>query len=380
VNGVRHTRACVRLAALEANCRTIAGRLAAGAAAAGRPAPALIAVVKANAYGHGAVAVARVLERAGAAMLACADIEEGVALREGGVRLPILVFGALGISDLEGVFTYRLTPTISTPSAAASLESAAARRGVTLGCQLEIDTGMHRLGFRHDNLQRTLPQVVGSAHLRIEAVYTHFATAEDPAHPLFEQQRARFERVRAEARALGLAPRAWHAANSAALLRDARVWYDAVRPGLLLYGVSPTAAPAPAGIAPVLGLESRVVAVKGLRPGEGVSYGWRFVADTPRSIAVVPAGYADGLDTRMSGRASVLVRGRRAPVVGAVCMDMLMVDVTGMEVAPGDAVVVLGRQGTEEIGVRELADATGTIPYEWLCRVGSRIERVYDDQ
>jgi len=378
VSGVRHTRACVRLAALEANCRAIAGRLADGAAAAGRPVPALIAVVKANAYGHGAEVVARTLERGGAAVLACADIEEGVALREGGVRLPILVFGALGISDLDGVFTHRLTPTISTPSAAASLEAAAARRGVTLGCQLEIDTGMHRLGFRHDNLRRTLPSVVASPHLRIEAVYTHFATAEDPAHPLFEEQRVRFERVRAEAGALGLAPRVWHAANSAALLRDERVWYDAVRPGLLLYGVSPIPGPAPAGVEPVLSLESRIVAVKGLRAGEGVSYGWRFVAGGPRTIAVVPAGYADGLDTRMSGRASVLVRGRRAPVVGAVCMDMLMVDVTGTDVAPGDPVVIVGRQGTEEIGVRELADATGTIPYEWLCRVGTRIERVYD--
>jgi alanine racemase len=176
---------------------------------------------------------------------------------------------------------------------------------------------------------------------------------------------------------VGIGTRVRHAANSAALLRDERVWYDFVRPGLLLYGVVPPPLASTLPLRPALSLHSRIVAVKGLRPGEGAGYGMRSVADTPRTVAVVPAGYADGLDTRLAGRGSMIVRGRRAPIVGSVCMDMTIVDVTGMEIAPGDEVVIIGNQGEESMGVREMAAAIGTIPYELLCRVGARIERVY---
>jgi len=377
VTGVRPTRAEVDLAALESNFRAIAAYLADGAAASGRPAPGIIAVVKANAYGHGAERVALALEHAGAGMLACADVEEGVTLREAGVHVPILVFGALSVSDPSSVFTHALTPTISTPAAADVLERAAATRGVCLPCQLKIDTGMNRLGFRHDNLGRTLPSIARSPHLRVDAVYTHFATADVPGDALFATQHERFEQARQAVLSLGIVPAAWHAANSAALLRDQRVWYDFVRPGLLLYGVVPPPLAAAIALRPVMTLRSRVVAVKGVRPGEGVGYGMRFRTDQPRSIAVIPAGYADGLDTRLAGRGAVLIRGRRASVVGAVCMDMMMADVTGLEVAPGDEVVIVGAQGADRIDVREVAEEIGAIPWELLCRVGSRIERVY---
>jgi len=343
------------------------------------PTPRIIAVVKANAYGHGAPEVARALEQAGAAMLACADIEEGVVLREAGVRLPILVFGALSVSDLEGVFSHRLTPTISTPSAARALQDAAARRATTLRCHLKIDTGMNRLGFRHDNLDRTLPEVAANQNLAVDAVYTHFATADAPDHPAFADQRVRFDDACARLPALGIPVRSRHAANSAALLRDERVWYDFVRPGLLLYGVVPPPLAATIPLRPALSLHSRIVAVKGLRPGEGLGYGLRDGAEAVRTIAVVPAGYADGLDLRLAGRGHMLVRGRRAPVVGSVCMDMSMIDVTGMDVAPGDEVLIVGARSPESIGVREIAAAIGTIPYELLCRVGARIERRYDE-
>jgi alanine racemase len=337
----------------------------------------VIAVVKANAYGHGAPEVARALESAGAAMLACADIEEAVLLREAGVRVPILVFGALSVSDLDGVFEHDLTPTISSPAAARALQSAAARHGVVLRCHLKIDTGMNRLGFRHDNLARTLPAVAASSNLAIDAVYTHFATADDPEHPLFGQQRLRFEKVLAGLAALGIRPRLRHAANSAAMLRDERVWYDFVRPGLLLYGIVPPPLASTLPLRPAMSLESRIVAVKGLRPGEGTGYGMTWTTDSPRTIAIVPAGYADGLDVRLAGRGFMLVRGRRAAVLGSVCMDMTMIDVTGMEAAPGDPVVIVGAQDGNTIGVRETAAAIGTIPYELLCRVGARIQRVY---
>ena len=369
---IRPTVARVDLGAIRANLKSLHAFLSAGAVH-----PRVIAVVKANAYGHGAAQVGRALEEAGAVMLACADIEEGIVLRDAGVRLPVLVFGALSVSDMEGVFTHGLTPTISTPSAARALQAAAARRGVMLRCHLKIDTGMNRLGFRHDNLRRTLPEVAASRNLQIDAVYTHFATADNPEHPAFADQREKFEDAVRALPQTGIPVRMRHAANSAALLRDERVWYDFVRPGLLLYGVVPPPLASTLALRPVLSLHSRIVAVKGLRSGEAAGYGLTSPVARPTSVAIVPAGYADGLDLRLAGRGSMLIRGRRAPIVGSVCMDVTMLDVTGMEVAPGDEVVIVGEQDGESITIREMAAAIGTIPYELLCRVGSRIERVY---
>jgi alanine racemase len=375
---VRSTVADVDLDAIAHNLNTISAFLKAEPRQPGASAPGVVGVVKANAYGHGAVPVALALEKAGATMLACADIEEAVALRRAGIGVEILVFGALGVSDVSGVFDYRLTPTISTPSAGRALQAAAAARGVTLRYHLKIDTGMNRLGLRYDNLSRTLPELIASENLEIAGLYTHFATADDLDSPLMEEQRTRFERVRAHLSGQGIRPRLVHAANSAALLRDSRVWFDLVRPGLLLYGVVPPPLASTLSLRPALSLRSRLVAVKHIRAGEIVSYGARFVADRPTRIAVVPAGYADGLDTRLDGRGIALVRGRRARVVGAVCMDMLMLDITDIEAYPGDEVVFLGAQGSERIEVREMASAIGTIPWEILCRLGSRIERRYD--
>ena len=382
---IRCTTARVNLAALESNFRAIEAYLAQEAAinrgagaGPGQP-PGIIAVVKANAYGHGAKAVALALERAGATMLAVADIEEGVELRTAGVRVPILIFGALSVSDVHGVFDHWLTPTISSPAAGRALHDAAALRREILSYHLKIDTGMNRLGFRHDNLYATVPELLSSSHLKLEAEHTHFGTADEPGDALFDEQRTRFEAAIQVLDSLGAAPRARHAANSAALLRDSRVWYDFVRPGLLIYGVAPPPMHTTIALRPVMSLVSRVVAVKGVRVGETVGYGGRFTAERPVTLAVVPAGYADGLDRRLEGRGQVLIRGRRAPIVGSVSMDMLTVDVTDVDhVSPGDEVVFLGSQGTESwqtIDPREMAAWIGTIPYEVLCRLGSRVER-----
>ena len=398
---IRSTVARVDLAALKSNFAAIRSYVSSEG---GRTPPAIIGVVKANAYGHGAPRVALALQEAGATMLACADIEEGIVLRQAGVRVPILVFGALSVSDLDGLFDFSLTPTISTPGAARAVQAAAMRRSTTIAYHLKIDTGMNRLGFRHDNLRRTLPELLASSTLRLDAVYTHFASADVPESPVFDTQRERFDvawsvvdelcresrianpepRVpNPEPRVPNPEPRVFrHACNSAGLLRDSRVWFDAVRPGLLLYGIVPPPLASTIDLIPVMSLTSRVVAVKGLRPGEGVGYGWRYEASEPRTVAVVPAGYADGLDTRLCGRGHVLIRGRRVPIVGAVSMDMLTVDVTDLsEVRPGDEVVLLGRQGDESwqrIDAREMAAAIGTIPWEIVCRLGTRIERQYD--
>jgi alanine racemase len=386
---IRSTVARVDLDALKRNFAAIRRHLSSEA---GQTPPAVIGVVKANAYGHGAPRVALALEEAGATMLACADIEEAIVLRQAGARVPILVFGALSVSNLDGLFEFSLTPTISTPGAARAVQAAAERHRSTVAYHLKIDTGMNRLGFRHDNLRRTLPELLASTRLRLEGVYTHFASADMPESPLFNDQRERFEgawRVVQEliSTSRSRTPKSEgrvirHACNSAALLRDSRVWYDAVRPGLLLYGIVPPPLATTIDLTPVMSLTSRVVAVKGLRPGEGVGYGWQYQASEPRTIAVVPAGYADGLDTRLCGRGHVLIRGHRVPIVGAISMDMLTVDVTSLlEVRPGDEVVLLGSQGHESwqrIDAREMAAAIGTIPWEIVCRLGTRIERQYD--
>ena len=249
--------------------------------------------------------------------------------------------------------------------------------GVTVACHLKVDTGMNRLGFRFDNLGRTMPEALGRPGLDVAAVYTHFATADDPAHPLFERQRIRFDESLRCLAALGVRPAWIHAANSAALLRERRTWYDGVRPGLLLYGLIPPGVDASLPVAPVMTMRSRVVAVKGMRVGETTGYGAHAPAERPATIAVVPAGYGDGLDVRMAGRGSVLVRGRRAPVVGAVSMDSITIDVTGLDVSPGDEVVLVGAQCGERIDAGEIAAALGTVPHEILCRTGSRIVRTY---
>jgi alanine racemase len=267
---------------------------------------------------------------------------------------------------------------VSTPSAATTLAAAAAQRSVRLACHLKIDTGMNRLGFRHDQLDRTMPAIAASPHLDVVGVFTHFATADVPDDPLFGEQRLRFEQARRTLARLAIRPQVTHMANSAAMLRDERVWFDFVRPGLLLYGIVPPPLAATLRLRPALSLHSRIVAVKGVRRGEATGYGLKDPIDHPATLGVVPAGYADGLDLRLAGRGFMLVRGRRAPIVGSVCMDMAMIDVTGTDVAPGDEVVIVGDQGDEAIGMREIAAAIGTIPYELLCRLGSRIQRVFD--
>lgn len=382
---IRSTVARIDLQALQQNFQAIRHFLdrtsAADTQATGvaKTAPGVIAVVKANAYGHGAAQVGLALQDAGATMLACADIEEGITLRKAGVTTEVLVFGALGVSDLAGVFTYDLTPTVSTPSAGRALDREAAARGVRLRYHLKIDTGMNRLGLRYDNLSRTLPELLATPHLELAGVYTHFGTANDPEDALFAEQRARFQQVLNPVlpETFGVHPPLRHAANSAAMLRDSQVWFDLVRPGLLLYGVVPPPLEATIPLRPVMSLTSRIVSVKGVRPGERVGYGGHWTARRPSRIATVPAGYADGLDMRLAGRGHILVRGRRVPVIGSVCMDMMMVDISSVEADTGDPVVILGEQDGERIDVREVADAIGSSPWEILCRIGTRIPRLY---
>src|SRR5437773_5061878 len=251
---IRPTVARVDVGAIKRNFRQIVEHLARERSAGP---PGVIAVVKANAYGHGAAQVARALEDAGADLLACADIEEGAVLRAAGVKADILVFGALSVSDLDGVFDCNLTPSISSPGAARAVQAAAVRYKRRVRYHLKIDTGMNRLGFRYDNLKRSLPELLASPNLELDAVYTHFATADVPDSPVFEKQRVRFEQALQDVDALGGKPKYRHASNSAAFLRDSRVWYDRVRPGLLLYGIVPPPLAATFTLRPVMSLHSK---------------------------------------------------------------------------------------------------------------------------
>ena len=329
--------------------------------------------------------MARALEDAGADLLACADIEEGAALRAAGVRAEILVFGALSVSDLDGLFDCRLTPTISTPGAARAVQAAAARYRQRLRYHLKIDTGMNRLGFRFDNLRRTLPELLASENLELDAVYTHFATADDPGSRRCSTSSAsRFERALAEIdelarRDASARPAYRHAAQQRrAAARLARL----VRPR------PARACCSTASCRRRSRRRSRSTPVDDARQprrrGEGHAAGRRRPATARGSR---PSARRRSRSCRPDmptastcgwpAAASVLIRGRRAPIVGSVCMDMLMADVTGLDVSPGDEVVIIGSQGDDRIDVREMAATIGTIPWEIVCRIGTRIERVY---
>ena len=311
-------------------------------------------------------------------MLACADIEEGIALRQAGVRAPILVFGALSVSDLDGIFDARpdADDLDARRRARAAGRRGEARRPAVLSSEDRHRDESARLPARQPRTHAARSRR-DSPNLAIAAVYTHFATADDPDHPAFALQQERFDAgVGAVAVAGDRDPRASRRQQRRAAPRRARL--ARLRPaGPAALWNRAAAAGVDTRLRPALSLHSRIVAVKGLRPGEGTGYGLRTAVEGATTLAVIPAGYADGIDLRLAGRGYMLVRGRRAPVVGSVCMDMTTIDVTGMDVAPGDEVVIIGEQGEESIGVREIAAAIGTIPYELLCRLGSRIQRVY---
>ena len=313
-------------------------------------------------------------------MLACADIEEGIALRQAGVRAPILVFGALSVSDLDGIFAHELTPTISTPSAPRARcrpTAGEARRPHALSPE-----DRHRHEPARIPARQPPAHAAGGGRTRRTSRSTRSTRISRPPTTRITRRSRCSASASTQASALlpslGIATRVRHAANSAALLRDERVWYDFVRPGLLLYGIvpPPLAVDADAATCPVTPQPYRGSEGPPSRRGHRLRPPHAGRSARPRSPSSRP-GYADGLDLRLAGRGYMLVRGRRAPIVGSVCMDMTTIDVTGMDVAPGDEVVIVGEQGEESIGVREIAAAIGTIPYELLCRLGSRIQRVY---
>jgi len=336
----------------------------------------VMAVVKANAYGHGSVQVARAALANGAASLGVARAGEGELLRAAGITAPILIFGLIAPGEAEKVLDLGLTPAVFDLEQAAALAGLARKHPA--GVHLKVDTGMGRLGFSPDRPEDIL-KAAGLPGLRLEGLFTHFATADDPDLSYAEWQLERFLATDRLLREAGFAGYTAHAANSAALINLPAARLDMVRPGIMLYGYHPAGSPA-GNLRPVLSFKALVAQVKAVPAGFRVGYGSTHVTPASTLLATLPVGYADGFSRKLSSLGQVLIHGRRAPVLGRVCMDMIMVDVGHIAgVRPGDEAVLYGEQGDEAVWADEVAEKTGTISYEVLCAVGARVPRIYRD-
>jgi len=398
---VRPTRAEVNLSHLRHNLHLLRN--------ASPPPTRIWAVVKADAYGHGARAVARTLERAGVDGICVALVEEGIELREAGITVPILVMGGYYGSTFREVLHHELTPVLHEAAQIEQLASTLEQAELPeASVHIKVDTGMSRLGARAADWKKLAETLAAHPRVRFQGLMTHFANADLDATEVLQEPLHLFEQARRVFADAGLVPLLRHAANSAALLRGGAA-FDVVRPGIALFGVDPWPAKTSVGLLPsvmerevlpklkpVMSVHSRVVAVRELNAGDAVGYGSSWRAARTSRIATIPMGYADGLSRALSNKASLLVRGARAPIVGVVSMDMTMIDVTDVgDVAVGEDVVLLGSQkwpderaahktrslpgGTRSdcITANEIAASSGTIPWEVLTNISRRVPRFY---
>lgn len=342
-----------------------------------RPGTRFMAVVKADGYGHGALTAARAALAAGADRLGVATLAEAVALREGGITVPVQVFSEPP-ADAAGIFIeHGITATVTTVRFAGALSRAAARAGVPAVAHLKLDTGMNRIGFPAESAAEVATAVRALPGIELEGVMTHFATADAPGDWGFGRQMGRFGRALEDLRDSGIRPALVHAANSPATILHPETHLDMVRCGIAIYGLHPAdATRGHVELEPAMSVKARVTLVKRIGLGEGVSYGFTWHASAPTTIATIPVGYADGVHRVLSDRMHVLIGGRRCAQVGRICMDQLMVEVPpGLAVAEGDEVVLVGRQGEEAITMDEVATLAGTINYEAACSFALRLER-----
>ncbi len=336
-----------------------------------------LAVVKADAYGHGALPVSRKLEKLGVAYLGVATTEEAVELRKGGVKTPILLLGGIYGGEVDQVFKYRLTPVVFQKDSLKLLSKEAENRGRKVKVHLKVDTGMGRLGVPTDHWLNFLGKIKRFSRIEIEGLLSHFAMTEGGDHTPCQWRE--FQEAVEMAREAGISCKYLHMANSATLTTFPSCSGNLVRPGIMLYG----SYPAPEfrdllQLKPVLTLKTRIHFLKSVPAGRGISYGRTFVTGRESLVATLPIGYADGYSTQLSNQGEVIIHGKRAPVLGRVCMDLIMVDVTDIpHVSIGDEAVLIGKQGKERITVEEIARKIGSISYEVLCSIGKRVPRVY---
>lgn len=364
---MRPTLAEISLGAFERNIDAIVSRLPSGTR--------LIALLKADAYGHGAVAIARRCSSEKVAMIAVALLEEALELRHAGIALPLLVLGPLDEPQVRLALENDVTLGVPGPEELEHVARVARERDVAI--HLKIDSGMGRMGVVETELPRVVEMIRSAPRLRVDAIYTHFANASDPRDPFTQMQLARFQTLVETLREAGVSAPHHHASNSAATLRGIAPG-DFVRIGLALYGANPLDEPPTAGrqppTEPVLRWRTEIARLKELPPGHAIGYGTTFFTSRPSRIATLPVGYADGYDRRLSNRAEVLLHGRRVPVVGRVSMDLVTVDVTDVPgAAVGDEVVLIG----DGITAEELAAKLDTISYEVFCNVSKRVPRLY---
>jgi len=339
----------------------------------------VLAVVKARAYGHGAVEMSKRLLRLGADMLGVALVEEGRELREAGIDAPVLVMGATFPEQAEEMVSLKLTPAIFGLSVAQALSEAAYKRRTTINVHIKIDTGMGRIGIAPEDAPELIAALQKLRNISVQGLMTHFADADLRDKQFASKQMDRFESLLKALEAKKIKVPVRHAANSAAVLDFHRAFFTMVRPGLMLYGYNPLEEGAlGADLRPVLSLVTRIAFIKKVPTGVPISYGRTFTTKRESAIATLPIGYADGYGRGLSNKGEALVRGMRVPVVGRVCMDMCMIDVTDVPAArEGDDVVLIGSQGSERITADDIAAKIGTIAYEVLCGISSRVPRIY---
>jgi alanine racemase len=338
----------------------------------------ILAVVKADAYGHGAVEVARALAGAGVAMLGVALPEEGVELRRAGVDRPILLLGGFTPEQADLVVEHGFLPAVYRADQVEALDAAAARAGRPLDVHLKIDTGMGRLGVPAPDVGAFGEVLARAAGVRLTGAFSHLAVADAPGDPFTAAQIERFRGAVETLRRARFEPADLHLANSAAISDHPPAWLSLVRPGIVLYGYPPSVQVAPLDWRPVLSLKTRIIYLKEVPPGTSLGYARTFVASRPSRIASLAAGYDDGLPRDLGNRGQVLVRGRFAPIVGRISMDLTTIDVTDHpEVRLHDEVVLIGRDGGERLGADLLAARSGRIVWEVLCGVGARVPRLY---
>lgn len=335
----------------------------------------VMATVKADAYGHGLIPVSKKLLACGTDSFGVASIDEGIKLRKEKIRLPILVLGACLCEDISPLFKYDLVPTVCTYDFAQALDAAARKYRRPMNIHVKVDTGMARIGVSHEDAFELVTRIARFRHLRIEGLFTHFAFAD--MNPEFTRYQIElFRQLVSKLEKSGVSIPLTHAANSMGIVGYKDGHFTMVRPGLILYGLYPSKDIA-MHLKPVLCLKTRIVHVKRVLKGQGVSYGHTYITKKNTSIATLPIGYGDGYPRNLSNVASVLIRGKRFSISGRICMDQIMVDVGSFSVKTGDEVILIGSQGKASIGAEELAEQSGTIPYEIVCGLGSRVPRVY---
>ncbi len=363
----RPTWAEINLGNIAYNFRQVKGLL--------RPGTKIMVTVKADAYGHGLIEVARKLIACGTDYLGVASIDEGIQLRRSGVKIPILILGMVLKGDIAPLFKYGLIPTICTEDLAVAINNKARSAGRKTQVHIKVDTGMGRLGVMHHDAFSFVRFICGLKHLNVEGLFTHFAFA-DLDGKFTAYQIGLFAQLIAKLKRSGIDVPLVHAANSMGTIDFADSHFNMVRPGLVIYGLYPKEK-LRIRLKPALSLKTRIVYFKRVPRGWGVSYGHIYITKKKTTIVTLPIGYGDGYPRNLSNIAPVLIGGRRFKVNGRICMDQITVDVGNFRVKTGEEVVLIGRQGKNRISAEELAALSGTIPYEIVCGLGSRIPRVY---